>query len=88
MSVLVLADNSLPSIASGALQEGSGVGVCVGVFIFVLNRNNFIFRRRKGLPMPETELKLVAAPAMIGLRAGSLGHAAEVRCEKQRGFAH
>ena len=29
--------------------------------------HNFTFRRRRALVMTETELKLIAAPAMIGL---------------------
>ena len=31
--------------------------------------HNFTFRNRSALPITETELKLIAAPAMMGLRS-------------------
>jgi hypothetical protein len=36
---------------------------------FTLLAHSFIFRNRKALAMTETELRLIAAPAMIGLRS-------------------
>ncbi len=37
------------------------------VFMFRTSNHSLTFRSRKALPMTETELRLIAAPAMIGL---------------------
>ena len=41
--------------------------ILVSFFLVLFCFHNFTFRSRKALLMTETELRLIAAPAMIGL---------------------
>ena len=49
---------------TGKSLTGLGAAICSA---FCSMFHSFIFRSRKALPMTETELMLIAAPAIIGL---------------------
>jgi hypothetical protein len=48
------------------VEQFRGERLCFGVHVSHLN-HSLTFRSRNALPMTETELRLIAAPAMIGL---------------------
>jgi hypothetical protein len=52
---------------SAVTFSGGDFGLSVFVVFLVRMNHSLTFRRRKALLMTETELRLIAAPAMIGL---------------------